>query len=55
MNDYNIETRILNLKEYNQSRLINVDIVSGKEYRRKLRKDKRKKVKSISRMCGFSL
>lgn len=32
---------ILNLKEFNQSRLISVDILSGKEYRRKLRKDKR--------------
>ncbi len=33
-----------NLKEYNQSRLLSVDILSGKEYRRKLRKEKRKKV-----------
>jgi len=35
---------ILNLKEYNQSRLLPIDIVSGKEYRRKLRKEKRKRL-----------
>lgn len=34
----------LNLKEYNQSRLLSVDILTGKEYRRKLRKEKRKKL-----------
>mgnify|MGYP000002198503 CR=1 FL=1 len=35
---------ILNLKEYNESRLLAADIVTGKEYRRILRKEKRKRL-----------
>lgn len=34
---------IPNLKEYNESQTLPIGIMSGKEYRRKLRKDKRKK------------
>jgi len=35
------ERSVLSLKDYNESRLLSVDILSGREYRRKLRKEKR--------------
>lgn len=35
---------ILNLKEYNESKSLGFGIMSGKEYRRKLRKEKRKRL-----------
>ena len=38
---------ILNLKEYNESRLDSSEILSGKEYRRKLRKERSNKSKLI--------
>jgi len=36
------ERRELTLKEYNESRTMSIGILSGREYRRQRRKDKRK-------------